>query len=83
MLVNSKALEIAGITKDTADPEDGLFIRDEFGVPTGYLMDGAQNLIFKHIPETSLQQLVTSLEVAVHDLLQLGFTGVHTEEMSY
>lgn len=83
MIVNSRALEIAGITKNTPDPVDGVIVRDEFGAPTGQLMDGAQNLVLKHIPEISVQQLVTSLEAAVDDLLKLGFTGVHTEDMSY
>lgn len=83
MIVNSKVLQIAGITKDTPDPKDGVIVRDEFGEPTGHLMDGAQSLVMKHIPEVSVQQLVTSLEIALNDLLSLGFTGVHTEDMSY
>lgn len=83
MIVNSKVLHIAGITKDTPDPKDGVIVRDEFGEPTGHLMDGAQSLVMKLIPEVSVQQLVTSLETAVNDLLSLGFTGVHTEDMSY
>ncbi|MET0785095.1 MAG: amidohydrolase, partial [Paenisporosarcina sp.] len=83
MIVNSKALELAGITKDTPNPSDGVIVRDEFGEPTGHLMDGAQSLVLKHIPEVSVQQLRTSLEIATEDLLSLGFTGVHTEDMSY
>lgn len=83
VIVNSRALEIAGITKDTVDPDDGVIVRDEFGDPTGYLLDGAQNLVFKHIPETSVEHLMTSLDVAIDDLVKLGFTGVHTEDMSY
>ena len=83
MIVNSRALEIAGITKDTPDPSDGVIVRDEFGEPTGYLMDGAQALVLKQIPEVSVDQLRTSLEMAADDLLSLGFTGVHTEDMSY
>ena len=35
VLVNSKALELAGITKDTPDPVDGVIMRDENGEPTG------------------------------------------------
>jgi len=83
MIVNSKALQIAGITKDTPNPDDGIIVRDELGEPTGYLMDGAMNLIEKHIPEVSISQLVSSLEVAVSDLVSLGFTGGHTEDMGY
>ena len=83
MVVNSAALEAAGITKDTLDPADGVIVRDEAGEPTGYLKDGAMALIEKCIPEVSVGQLVISLETAVNDLVSLGFTGAHTEDMSY
>lgn len=83
MIVNSSALKIAGITKDTPDPEDGVIVRDERGEPTGYLMDGAMAFIEKHIPEVSVKQLAISLETAWNDLVSRGFTGVHTEDMSY
>ncbi len=36
---NSKALELAGITKDTPDPEGGVIVRDENGEPTGVLLE--------------------------------------------
>jgi len=83
VIVNSAALEIAGITKDTPDPNDGVIVRDEMGEPTGYLLDGAKTFVEKHIPEVSVTQLVLSLEAAVDDLVSRGFTGVHTEDMSY
>lgn len=83
MIVNSAALKIAGITKETPDPEDGVIVRDEQGEPTGYLLDGAKAIIEKYIPEVSINQLVISLETAVNDLISRGFTGVHTEDMSY
>ncbi|MGE6488096.1 amidohydrolase [Paenisporosarcina sp. NPDC076898] len=83
MIVNSAALEKAGITKDTPDPEDGVIIRDEHGEPTGYLLDGAMAFVEKQIPEVSVAQLVTSLETSLTDLISRGFTGVHTEDMSY
>lgn len=83
MIVNSAALQLAGITKDTPDPEDGVIVRDNMGEPTGYLLDGAKAMIEQHIPEVSINQLVISLETAVNDLVSRGFTGVHTEDMSY
>ncbi|MFC6039129.1 amidohydrolase [Paenisporosarcina macmurdoensis] len=83
MIVNSAALKIAGITKETPDPEDGVIVRDDQGEPTGYLLDGAKAIIEKYIPEVSINQLVISLETAVNDLVSRGFTGVHTEDMSY
>ena len=83
MIVNSAALQLAGITKDTPDPEDGVIVRDDMGEPTGYLLDGAKAIIEQYIPEVSISQLVISLETAVNDLVSRGFTGVLTEDMSY
>ena len=39
-LVNSRALELAGITKNTPDPEGSRFERDAEGEPTGYVWPG-------------------------------------------
>ncbi len=46
--VNSKALEIAGVTKDTPDPFGGEIARDENGEPTGFFYEAASGLITKH-----------------------------------
>lgn len=43
--VNSKALEMAGVTKDTPDPEGGKIGRDENGEPDGILYENARNLM--------------------------------------
>ena len=49
-IVNSKALELAGITKDTPDPEDGVIERDENGEPTGVLKEGPMDRVMQLIP---------------------------------
>ncbi len=41
---NSKALEIAGISRDTADPPGGVIRKDDRGDPTGVLEENAHNL---------------------------------------
>ncbi len=43
---NSKALEIAGITRDTPDPPGGVIVRDATGEPTGGLEENAHNLVW-------------------------------------
>ena len=46
--VNSKALELAGINKDTKDPQDGRIIRDsETGEPFGILYDTAGDIVME------------------------------------
>ncbi len=48
---NSKALALAGITKDTKDPENGVIVRDaQTGEPTGALKESATALVEKIVP---------------------------------
>lgn len=46
--VNSKALEIAGITDETPDPFGGEIARDENGEATGFLYESASGLVTKY-----------------------------------
>lgn len=75
--VNTKALEIAGITKDTLDPPGGKIVRDEQGNPTGVLIDNAESLMLKHLPKTSEATLTAQLNAAGEHLLSEGITSVH------
>ena len=50
-LVNSKAMELAGVTRDTPDPEGGRFERDLDGTPNGYVLANAMNVFRAIIPE--------------------------------
>jgi predicted amidohydrolase YtcJ len=75
--VNSKALEIAGITKDTLDPPGGKIERNKLGNPTGILIDNAIDLLYKHLPKTSEAILTAQLDAAGEQLLSEGITSVH------
>ena len=75
-LANSKALELAGITKNTPDPAGGLIERDEDGNPTGILKDNAMDLVFKVIPPPSLEENVDAALRALEEARQLGITSV-------
>ncbi|MFJ7935123.1 amidohydrolase [Sporosarcina sp. NPDC096371] len=83
MLVNSKALELAGITRETPDPVDGVIMRDTNGEPTGYLKEGAMELVASLVPEPTEQSLTRALRKSVDDLLTLGLTGAVTEDLGY
>lgn len=75
--VNSKALEIAGITKDTLDPPGGKILRDKQGNPTGILIDNAESLLLQHLPKTTNATLTAQLNAAGEQLLSEGITSVH------
>jgi len=73
--VNSRALELAGVTADTPDPDDGRIERDPDGSPTGALHDGAMQLVERLIPPTTQAEWEEGLRVAQHYLHSLGITA--------
>lgn len=74
---NRKALEIAGVTKETQDPPGGQIIRDASGNPTGVLIDRAQGLVTRKIPALTYDQVKRRLKLAGAAAAKLGLTGVH------
>ena len=79
---NRRALEIAGITKDTADPAGGKIVRAANGEPTGIFVDRAQSLITRKIPRPSPEQVKRRLELAAKECARLGLTTVHDAGIS-
>ena len=75
-IANSKALEQAGITKNTPDPDGGLIERDEEGNPTGILKDNAMDLIFKIIPPPTLEENMEATLRALDETKKYGITSV-------
>src|SRR5699024_3093540 len=59
--VNSKALELAGINRDTPDPQGGEIERDENGEPTGVLKENASSLMASLLPLEPEEQKVQNL----------------------
>jgi predicted amidohydrolase YtcJ len=75
-VVNSVALRLAGITRDTPDPEGGRIVRDEDGEPTGLLQERAQELVRRHIPEPTVEDIGRALVTAGKQFLAMGITSV-------
>ncbi len=74
-LANSKALEAAGITRDTPDPPSGVIVRDSAtGEPTGLLKEAAGQLVARLIPQSSRDDELGRLTRAIHYASSLGFT---------
>jgi predicted amidohydrolase YtcJ len=77
-LANSKALALAGITKDTPSPDGGEIVKDpKTGEPTGILKDAAMPLIYKIIPQPTAQQKIKYIERALQEARENGITSVH------
>ena len=77
-LANSKALALAGVTRDTPDPDGGTIVRyADTGAPTGVLKDEAMALVARVIPQPSPEALDEALARATDHALSLGVTQVH------
>jgi len=80
---NKKALQLARITKDTKDPGNGKILRDErTGEPTGVLLNRGQELVEKHIPPMTLDQVKKAIELAARECIRNGLTSVHEAKVS-
>ena len=74
---NSKALALAGISKDSIDPPGGQIVRDANGEPTGVLIDNAMLMLEKQIPQINEAERISMLNAAFGHLLSLGITSTH------
>jgi hypothetical protein len=75
-LANTRALEIAGITRGTADPEHGVIERDAAGEPTGELKEAAMGLVRRHVPEPGPEELYAALVRRMEQAASYGLTSV-------
>ncbi|KAL5720054.1 Protein LONG AFTER FAR-RED 3 [Ranunculus cassubicifolius] len=75
-LANSLSLRMAGITKETKDPDGGTVMRTSGGEPTGLLIDSAMNLLVPQIPEVSVDERREALVRASKLALRKGVTAV-------
>lgn len=75
---NTRALEMAGVTGDTPDPDGGRIRRDAAtGAPTGILAETAARLVNNHIPQPSVEARRSALQQAILSAVRAGLTGIH------
>ena len=73
--VNTRALELAGITRETPDPPDGRIERDGAREPSGTLHEGAMDLVENVMPPVTEAEWAEGLRVAQQYLHSLGITA--------
>jgi hypothetical protein len=76
--VNAKALEIAGIDKDTPDPPGGKIVRRrDTGEPTGILLEEAMDLVSRHLPADTRESRKADIRRSIQTAHRFGLTGMH------
>ena len=89
-LANSRALALAGVTRDTADPADGRIEREPDGTPTGLLKEGAAGLVSSLLPTLSaddtyqllLEELAAAASFGLTSLTDATDVGLTDNERS-
>ena len=76
VVVNSLALELAGISSESNDPHGGRIEKDKNGEPTGMLIDRATSLVEKLIPKTTKLEDKRDLKAGIDSNVSLGWTQV-------
>ena len=72
---NSMALNLAGVTLATPQPEGGVIERGEDGELNGIIRE-RQELVGRLVPDSTYEELIASLEINLNDLLRLGITSI-------
>ncbi|MFW5790177.1 MAG: amidohydrolase [Bacillota bacterium] len=80
--LNSKALRLANINKETEDPESGRIGRYKDGRPDGRIYDSAINLLENNLPKPDLEGITKTMISASKKLLAEGITSVGTDDLN-
>lgn len=82
-VVNSKALEICGINRNTEQVEGGKFDLDQSGEPLGIFRENALSLIFDRMPSPAAEEVKSMLRAAIAYANSRGLTSVQTDDFSH
>jgi hypothetical protein len=77
LLANARAIQLARVTANTADPAGGRVMRDAAGAPAGVFVDNAQSLITRAIPAATRAETRAAILAAIAETNRWGLTGVH------
>jgi predicted amidohydrolase YtcJ len=77
LLANARAMQLAGVTRETRDPDGGRVLRDTAGNPTGVFVDNAESLVARAVPILADAEREAAVLAAVAECNRWGLTGIH------
>ena len=80
-VVNSKALEMIGLTSDVPHIEGGRVEVDENGEPTGVFRENAMDLVYSKLPVFNVDDVKKMILEAMHALNTFGVTSSQTDDL--
>ncbi len=80
LVANSVALKLAGITRDTPDPQGGVIEHDSLGEPTGIVKDNAMGLFQNFFLNTPPEVNERAARVVSEKAAEVGLTTIHDIE---
>ena len=87
---NAKALQLAGVTRDTPNPDGGEFVKDAAGEPTGFLKETAQRIVGaararddRMSPADREARFLRVVQLAGEEALRQGVTTFHDAGASF
>jgi predicted amidohydrolase YtcJ len=76
-VVNSRVLQLAGITAETPDPPGGVIYRKPGSrQPSGVLRDNAMALVERHVPKATEDEIIDAVRAALAEARQVGVTSM-------
>jgi predicted amidohydrolase YtcJ len=82
-VANSAALKIAGIDRNTPSPFGGEISKDKTGEPNGMLLDSAQGLVNKHVPDATAEESERAVVLGVKRSIELGWCQIQDPGGTY
>ncbi|KAA5827792.1 amidohydrolase [Algibacter amylolyticus] len=77
IIINHKAMDIAGINSKTPQPDGGEIVLDLNGEPTGILNETAGDLVYKYLPEPTKENVKEAIILSLEECFKNGITGFH------
>lgn len=79
---NTLAIELAGITKDTPQRDDGVFEVEADGTPSGVFNENAQDMLTCIEPELSVEYIKEKIMSSAEYAVSVGITTVQTNDLN-